>query len=119
MRERGYSVDAIREAARGGRLAFGYAEDIFHVPEGHYTQEQAAELTGLELIDRLMTLLGTPMVEGNLDEQDLGAMRHCASVLAAGFPLVAFLQLVRVYAQSLRKIADSEVRLFHLTCTSR
>ena len=29
MRERGYSVDAIREAARGGRLAFGYAEDIF------------------------------------------------------------------------------------------
>jgi len=33
MRERGYSVDAIREAARGGRLAFGYAEDIFQVPE--------------------------------------------------------------------------------------
>src|SRR3954452_14390558 len=63
MRERGYSVDAIREAARGGRLAFGYAEDIFEVPEGGYHKEAAAELTGLEpeLIDRLMTLLGTPM----------------------------------------------------------
>src|SRR3954454_23880658 len=48
MRERGYSVDAIREAARGGRLAFGYAEDLFQVPEGHYTQEEAAEETGLE-----------------------------------------------------------------------
>jgi adenylate cyclase len=35
-------------------------------------------------------------------------------VLAAGFPLVAFLQLVRVYVQSLRRIADAEVRLFHL-----
>jgi adenylate cyclase len=35
-------------------------------------------------------------------------------VLAAGFPLVAFLQLIRVYAQSLRRVADSEVRLFHL-----
>lgn len=117
MRERGYSVDAIREAARGGRLAFGYAEDIFQVPEGHYTQEQAAELTGLEpeLIDRLMTLLGTPMgAEGRLNEQDLGAMRHCANVLASGFPLVAFLQLVRVYAQSIRRVADAEVRLFHL-----
>ena len=34
MRERGYSVDAVREAARGGRLAFGYAEDLFQVPEG-------------------------------------------------------------------------------------
>ncbi len=35
-------------------------------------------------------------------------------MLAAGFPLVAFLQLVRVYAQSMRRIADAEVRLFHL-----
>ena len=117
MRERGYSLEAIREAARGGRLAFGYAEDIFQVPEGHYTQEQAAELTGLEpeLIDRLMTLLGTPTgAEGMLNEQDLGAMRHCANVLSSGFPLVAFLQLVRVYAQSIRRVADAEVRLFHI-----
>ena len=30
------------------------------------------------------------------------------------FPLVALLQLVRVYAQSIRKIAEAEVRLFHL-----
>ena len=117
MRERGYSVDAIREAAEGGRLAFGRAEDIFQVPEGRYTREQAAELTGLEpeLIDRLMTLLGTPVsADDRLNEQDLRAMRHCANVLASGFPLVAFLQLVRVYAQSIRRLADAEVRLFHL-----
>ena len=37
-----------------------------------------------------------------------------AEVLGAGFPLVALLQLVRVYAQSIRKIAEAEVRLFHL-----
>jgi adenylate cyclase len=35
-------------------------------------------------------------------------------VLDAGFPLVAFLQLVRVYGQALTQIADAEVRLFHL-----
>jgi adenylate cyclase len=117
MRERGYSVDAVREAAKGGRLAFGYAEDLFQVPEGHYTREQAAEETGLEpeLIERLMTLLGTPTsADGMLNEEDLKAMRHCANVLASGFPLVAFLQLVRVYAQSIRRVADAEVRLFHL-----
>jgi adenylate cyclase len=117
MRERGYSVDAIREAAKGGRLAFGYAEDLFQVPEGQHTREEAAKETGLEpeLIDRLMTLLGTPMgVEGRLNEEDLRAMRHCAEVLSSGFPLVAFLQLVRVYAQSIRRVADAEVRLFHL-----
>jgi adenylate cyclase len=117
MRERGYSVDAVREAAKGGRLAFGYAEDLFQVPEGRNTRQQAAELTGLEpeLIERLMTLLGTPMsADGMLNEEDLKAMRHCADVLSSGFPLVAFLQLVRVYAQSIRRVADAEVRLFHL-----
>src|SRR6476659_10533929 len=63
MRERGYSEEAVTEAARGGRLAFGYAEDLFQAPEGRYTPEEAAERTGLEpeLIERLMTLLGTPM----------------------------------------------------------
>ena len=67
------------------------------------------------MIERLMTLLGTPMgAEGMLNEDDLRAMRHCANVLESGFPLVAFLQLVRVYAQSIRRVADAEVRLFHL-----
>ena len=62
-----------------------------------------------------MTLLGTPMgLEGRLNEEDVRAMRHCSEVLASGFPLVAFLQLVRVYAQSIRRVADAEVRLFHL-----
>jgi adenylate cyclase len=117
MRERGYSVDAIKEAAEGGRLAFGRAEDVFQVPEGRYSRDETAELTGLEpeLIERLMTLLGTPMgADGMLNEEDLRAMRHCANVLSSGFPLVAFLQLVRVYAQSIRRVADAEVRLFHL-----
>src|SRR6478672_9913339 len=117
MRERGYSEEAVTEAARGGRLAFGYTEDLFQAPEGRYTREEAAERTGLEpeLIERLMTLLGTPMgAEGMLNEDDLRAMRHCANVLQSGFPLVAFLQLVRVYAQSIRRVADAEVRLFHL-----
>ena len=49
-----------------------------------------------------------------LTAADAAAMRLCAQVLAAGFPLVAFLQLVRVYVQSLRRIAEAEVRLFHL-----
>src|SRR5262249_24292570 len=117
MRERGYSMEEVKEAARGGRLAFGYTEDLLQVPEGHYTREEAAERTGLEpeLVDRLMTLLGTPVgADGRLNEEDLRAMRHCAEVLYSGFPLVAFLQLVRVYAQSIRKVADAEVRLFHL-----
>ncbi len=117
MRERGYSLEDVKEATEEGKLAFGYAEDLIRQPHGVFTREQAAERTGLELelIDRLLALLGTPTAhEGALGEDDMQALEHIAEVLDSGFPLVAFLQLVRVYAQSIRRIADSEVRLFHL-----
>ncbi len=117
MRERGHSLDDLKRAGREGRLAFGFTEDLFPKPEEQVTVEQVARETGLEpeLVERILVILGTPLErERVLDPHDAQAMRHCARVLAAGFPLVAFLQLVRVYAQSMRRIADAEVRLFHL-----
>jgi adenylate cyclase len=118
MRERGHSLEELRRAVRDGRLAFGYIEDLL---PGHrdrpVARGEAAERTGLEedLIERVMTLLGTPTaLEGTLSEQDVEAVSDMGAVLEAGFPLVALLQLVRVYAQSIRKIAEAEVRLFHI-----
>ena len=49
-----------------------------------------------------------------LDDYDLEALRYMAAVLAAGFPLVAFLQVMRVYGNSLRQVADAEARLFRI-----
>jgi adenylate cyclase len=117
MRERGHSLADLKRAGQEGRLAFGFTEDLFPKPEEQVTVEQVARETGLEpeLVERILVILGTPLErERVLNPHDAQAMRHCARVLAAGFPLVAFLQLVRVYAQSLRRIADAEVRLFHL-----
>jgi adenylate cyclase len=116
MRERGYSLEDLKEAGREGRLAFGFTEELFTGSEEAITIEQAAAETGLEpdLVERILVILGTPKGQRELSREDLAALRHCARVLAAGFPLVAFLQLVRVYAQSMRRIADAEVRLFHL-----
>ncbi|HEU4462761.1 MAG TPA: adenylate/guanylate cyclase domain-containing protein [Solirubrobacterales bacterium] len=116
MRARGYSLDDLKEAGREGRLAFGFTEELFTGADEAITIEQAAEETGLEpeLVERILAILGTPVGNRELSQDDLAALRHCARVLAAGFPLVAFLQLVRVYAQSMRRIADAEVRLFHL-----
>ena len=117
MRERGHSLEELKEAGREGKLAFGLAEELFPTPEGIVSIEEAAAETGLEpeLIERLQMLLGTPAGrERTLTPADLEAMHHCARILQAGLPLVAFLQLVRVYAQSLRRVADAEVRLFHL-----
>jgi adenylate cyclase len=117
MRERGHSLADLKRAGQEGRLAFGFTEDLFPKPEEQVTVEQVARETGLEpdLVERILVILGTPLErERVLNPHDVQALRHCARVLAAGFPLVAFLQLVRVYAQSLRRIADAEVRLFHL-----
>jgi adenylate cyclase len=118
MRERGHSLEELRRAVREGGLACGYLEDLLPGSrESEVERADVARRTGLEeeLIERVMTLLGTPTaLEGTLSDQDAEAMEQIAAVLDAGFPLVALLQLVRVYAQSIRKIAEAEVRLFHL-----
>ena len=41
-------------------------------------------------------------------------LRYGAEMLAAGLPLPALLQIVRVYGQAMAQVADAEVRLFHL-----
>jgi adenylate cyclase len=117
MRERGHSLGSLRRAVREGRLAFGFVEELFPSIARTISLDEAARRSGLEpeLIERLMALLGTPVSEEHeLTEQDIEAMAGLARVLEAGFPLVALLQLVRVYARALRSIADAEVRLFHL-----
>src|SRR3954451_6432186 len=117
LRDRGHSLASIRRAAETGRLAFGYIEDLFPADEGEHTFEDAARETGLEpaLIERIWQAVGFPSGDrASISDDDLQLLRYIAAVLAAGFPLVAFLQLVRVYGQALARIADAEVRLFHL-----
>ena len=117
MRERGHSLEAIREATNSGQLAYGYVEDVLASTTPRYTLDQAAAETGLEpaLIERIITALGFPQaVLQQLSEEDLQLLRYSAQVLGAGFPLIAFLQLVRVYVLALAQIADAEVRLFNL-----
>jgi adenylate cyclase len=117
LRDRGHSLRHIREASRQGRLAYGFIEELFPNDREPRSLEDAAEATGLEpaLIERFWTSIGLPppTLEA-ITEEDIQALRYVASVLAAGFPLVAFLQLTRVYGQALAQIADAEVRLFHI-----
>jgi adenylate cyclase len=117
LRERGHSLDLIKEASKQGRLAYGFVEELFPTtPEAH-TLDEASEATGLEpaLIERFLSSMGLPpqTLEHTTDE-DIHALQYVSAVLAAGFPLVAFLQLTRVYGQALAQIADAEVRLFHI-----
>jgi adenylate cyclase len=118
LRERGHSLEDLRRAGEEGRLAYGYVEDLFS-PDGAPTIpfEEAAREVGLEpaLLERIWASVGfAPRRPERLTEDDLRALRYIAAILAAGFPLVAFIQLIRVYGQALSRIADAETRLFHI-----
>jgi adenylate cyclase len=117
LRQRGHSLDELREASASGRLAYGYIEDLFPSAQKAVSLEEAAAENGLEpaLIGRIYGSMGFNLDSlGRFTEDDLQLLRYTAAVLAAGFPLIAFLQLVRVYGQAIARIADAEVRLFHL-----
>jgi adenylate cyclase len=117
MRGRGHTLAEVKEASEAGRLAFGYLEDLFAREDDIVSVEEAAEDAGLEpsLVIRIFGALGFGRVdETGVPREDLRLLEYIAAVLQAGFPLVAFLQLVRVYGQAVAQIADAEVRLFHL-----
>ena len=117
LREQGHSLDEIKAAGEDGRLAFGYVDELFPVRESVYNLKRAAAETGLEpaLIERLWRSMGMPSwMLDHLGEEDIEALRYMGAVLEAGFPLVAFLQVLHVYGQALRQIADAEARLFRI-----
>ncbi|MBK5110077.1 MAG: guanylate cyclase [Thermoleophilia bacterium] len=117
MRERGHSLEELKQAGRDGKLAFGFSEEFFADRGEGVPISEASEQTGLAeaLIERIMVVLGTPTGrERSLSTVDVEALRLINRVSEAGLPIEAVLQLVRVYAQSVRRIADAEVRLYHL-----
>ena len=119
LRERGHTLAELREAGKEGRLAYGFVETLIS-PDGQAGEipfEDAAAEVGLEpaLVERIWSTIGfAPRRPEMVSADDLRALQYIASVLEAGFPLVAFLQLLRVYGQALSRIADAETRLFHI-----
>ena len=117
LRARGHSLERIKRAADEGQLAVGPLENLLSSSATRHPLRRVARETGLppELVRQIYTTmgLGPPPPEGLTDE-DLEMMRYAAAVLAAGFPLPAYMQLLRVYGQVIAQIADAEVRLMHL-----
>jgi adenylate cyclase len=117
LRERGYTVEQIREASASGRLALGDVEDFLAVPEGRHTLRQSARATGLspDLIERILVTLGLSALSVDaISDEDLEMLKYVAAMLQAGLPEEAFTQIARVWGQALAQIAETEVRLFHM-----
>src|SRR4051794_33545555 len=117
LRDRGHTLEQIRHATEEGRSADGLLEELYPAGGRTWSLGGAAEETGNQpdLIERIWLSMGFPRhVLERLADEDVQAMRYVGAVLAAGFPLVAFLQLTRVYGQAVAQISDAETRLFHI-----
>jgi len=77
--------------------------------------EDAAAISGTdpELMDRIWRAAGLHD-QRVAYEDDLEALRWMNAAMALGLPETVMLQMVRVFASSLGRVADSAVRLFHM-----
>jgi adenylate cyclase len=117
LRARGHTLEQIKKASDDGQLAIGPIEDLLSSPGARHPLRHVARESGLptELIRQIYTTVGLGSLPGDgLSDEDVEIMRYAAAVLAAGFPLPAYLQLLRVYGQAMAQVADAEVRLVHL-----
>jgi adenylate cyclase len=117
LRARGHTLEKIKQASDNGQLAIGPIENMLRSSEPRHSLKEAARASGVkpELIEEIYSMMGLGALSLDaISDEDLEMMSYAATVLGAGFPLPAFLQLMRVYGQVIAQIADAEVRLIHL-----
>lgn len=117
LRAKGRSLSEIAAVTERSELAFDYLTAVVTPSTAHVTPDHVARETGLQvaLVRRIAEAFGfsDESIE-HMSEQDVDLFRHAAAALDAGFPLIALLQLARVYGQALGRVADAEVRMFRL-----
>jgi adenylate cyclase len=111
---RGFELDAIARANRDAGLVTSYA-DLLSPPERTYSLDEAARMLGwsAETLGRFLEGTGLNERGAWLDDDDLRALSTLKLAEEAGFPEDALVQLARVYADALARVAEAEVRLFH------
>ncbi len=92
-----------------------YLNAIFPQGVAAYSLAEAAEIIGVvpDLLREFWNASGLAEQGESLDEEDLKAFRMLKVALDAGFPRDALMQLVRVYADALGRVADAEFRITH------
>jgi class 3 adenylate cyclase len=117
LRRRGVEPEAVGAALNRHLDLFDrYLAQVY--PGGDYPSisvDTAAERVGIDrdLAQRVREAGGLGGPNELLTSADVEALQAMAVAVGAGFPEVALLQLVRVYADALGRVGDAEARLFH------
>jgi adenylate cyclase len=111
--DQGWSPEDLSVAIDAGTVE-AMLDDILFDRGPTYTLEQAAERAGrdVEQLRALRTALG--LSRPVLHERDLQMLDVFKTVSAAGLPWEAILEGARVMGDTLRRLAETEVRLVHV-----
>jgi len=88
----------------------------FLYPRGigrRYSLAQAVDIVGLDADIARRVRDASASSDEPMNERDVRMLEEAKVALDAGFPEAALLRLVRVYAETLGRVAEAEVRLFH------
>ncbi len=113
---RGVALEAIAKAERRSAFLAREVDRLFPRREGPlYSLEEAAERAGLPLdvARRVWQAGGLAADDEALDEADAATLDGVRRALDAGFPEEALLQMFRVFADSLDRVAEAASRAFH------
>jgi adenylate cyclase len=113
-RERGVGEDRLAAAVVAQGDLLGIFEGLSVGEPTALTLAQAAEQVGLpdDLMDDITQALGWDASTMATDE-DVDALRLLSQAVSTGLDREPLMQLVRVYADLLDRLADAEVRIFH------
>ena len=117
VRQRGIPPEAVARACETqGDLLGDFVDSMLGgpLPGPVVSLTDAAQATGLEpgLLERLWGAAGLGD-QRHADADDLGALRALRTALDVGLPADALVQIVRVFADALGRVADAESLLFH------
>ncbi len=113
----GHSLDDIRDALHNPDSVrqFYLDEMTGHLSAPRFTLAESAELAGLDL-DQAKTFVeatGVADSGGMLEEDDIGFLRSLKVALDSGYPQEALVQILRVYADLMRRAAEVGHRTSH------
>ena len=122
VQSRGLGPEAVARACQTQGDLLGVFIDSFLGADGfrsgdrraRHSLAEAADVTGLDpaVLQRLWTAAGLADQDEAYDD-DVEALQGLRMALDAGLPEDALVQIVRVFADALGRVADAETRLFH------
>ncbi len=103
-------MKAMEKAIRGGSTTVLYSDLLWGSPDEFLTPQEVAAATGLPL-EEIEVLLRAIGLTGSLPRSDLTFFETMKLLVDTGIPLKVLLDVARVYGDSLRRLAQTEVRM--------